>query len=307
MLIVPAVAGVAAIGWAFAAPQEPRAGRLSQAGEEAVPKPARQVRDFATPSTLAPTLEARRLADRKTDSSEPLERIARRALEAPSIPLENPASAVIALAAPQMDPPALSNPSVAWTPDLGLPDEVQDNGTAANLVSNPQILNHIPNSAIPSESPLWVDPSSGAWPVPQTLVRDLEQLRELGVQSPSLVHWVDQVIDLLNQWGRIPSMGDPNGAPILAQLQQALQSMPNEWIVDADQPESIPLRQAAARANYALARRLEIWDPIYRNASHSSDHLVATTSTDATQSIDRAELGTLIDEANKSLAATGDL
>ncbi|MFM8406287.1 MAG: hypothetical protein ACKN94_03105 [Pirellulaceae bacterium] len=307
LLIVPAVAGVAAIGWAFAAPQEPRAGRLSQAGEEAVPKPARQVRDFATPSTLAPTLEARRLADRKTNSSEPLERIARRALEAPSIPLENPASAVIALAAPQMDPPALSNPSVAWTPDLGLPDEVQDNGTAANLVSNPQILNPTPNSAIPSETPLWVDPSSGAWPVPQTLVRDLEQLRELGVQSPSLVHWVDQVIDLLNQWGRLPSMGDPNGAPILAQLQQALQSMPNEWSVDADQPESIPLRQAAARANYALARRLEIWDPIYRNASHSADHLVATTSTDATQAIDRAELGTLIDEANKSLAATGDL
>ncbi|MFN7721800.1 MAG: hypothetical protein ACK5PD_10285 [Pirellulaceae bacterium] len=306
LLIVPAVAGVAAIGWAFAAPQEPRAGRLPLAGEEPVPKPARQVRDFATPSTLAPSLEARRLADRKTDSSEPLERIARRALEAPSIPLENPVNAVIALSAPQMDPPALSNSSsFAVRQESGLAEERND-GTAANLVSNPQMLNPNSSSAIPSESPLWVDPATGAWPIPQTLVRDLEQLRELGRQSPDLVEWVDQVIDLLNRWGRLPSMGDPNGASILASLQQALQSMPSEWIADAEQPESIPLRRAAARANYALARRLEIWDPIYRTASQTSAHLVATTSDDATPSIDRRELGALIEEVNKSLAGTGD-
>ncbi|MFN5852125.1 MAG: hypothetical protein ACK56G_09295 [Pirellulaceae bacterium] len=304
LLIFPAVAGVAAIGWAFAAPQEPRPGRIPQKGEDSVAKPARLVRDFATPSTLAPALEARRLADRKTDSSEPLERVVRRALEAPSIPLENPANAVIALAAPQMDPPALSNPSsLAVTQGSGLSEESND-GTTANLVSNPQKQN--PNSGIPSETPLWNDPSSGAWPIPQTLVRDLEELRALGTQSPELVHWVDQVIDLLNQWGRLQSMGDTSGAPILAQLQQALQSMPSESIADADQPESIPLRRSAARANYALARRLEIWDPIYRNASQTSAHLVATASSDATQSIDRRELGLLIEEANKAIAGTGD-
>ncbi|MFN9788160.1 MAG: hypothetical protein ACK54R_00350, partial [Pirellulaceae bacterium] len=304
LLIFPAVAGVAAIGWAFAAPQEPRPGRIPQKGEDSVAKPARLVRDFATPSTLAPALEARRLADRKTDSSEPLERVVRRALEAPSIPLENPANAVIALAAPQMDPPALSNPSsLAVTQGSGLSEESND-GTTANLVSNPQKQN--PNSGIPSETPLWNDPSSGAWPIPQTLVRDLEELRDLGTQSPELVHWVDQVIDLLNQWGRLQSMGDTSGAPILAQLQQALQSMPSESIAEADQPETIPLRSSAAIANYANARRLEIWDPIYRNASQTSAHLVATASSDATQSIDRRELGLLIEEANKAIAGTGD-
>ncbi|MFY7968272.1 MAG: hypothetical protein ACOVNV_04225, partial [Pirellulaceae bacterium] len=48
LLIFPAVAGVAAIGWAFAAPQEPRPGRIPQKGEDSVAKPARLVRDFAT-------------------------------------------------------------------------------------------------------------------------------------------------------------------------------------------------------------------------------------------------------------------
>jgi len=142
----------------------------------------------------------------------------------------------------------------------------------------------------PSEPPPGALIATKAWPLPQGLI---EQLNDLAAATPQATQWRQQVIAEIERLIAVDSLADPAAEAPLARLRQ---------LADEAKPLAASLpeddgRAKLLRAGYAIVRRLVIWD-----AAHT---LSASGAGSEAPIVDRQAWSEALGKADEVLHATG--
>lgn len=108
--------------------------------------------------------------------------------------------------------------------------------------------------------PMVSDVASNAWPIPQTLLEQLNGLTGAGIASD----WARLVLEDLARLKDLPEVASPAVKPILARLQAAVDAAPEV----ADKLTAPTDRAPLMRCAYSVSRRVAVWTALHSLAEH---------------------------------------